>query len=187
MKKKILIATIFLTVAVLTGAVLAASQTSCNRYLYGWWGIHIPAHRICATDYYTNENWNNTNGMNCSIPMTYSRYSAWRGFTQANGKVTCSNTDWHFYIPWYETNPVTGADYLYYDKYADDFDCFGKINHYTAYGWTLASGYCVGNYPTYGICITNWNADRDRLLATSCSIPLGSGKRIYSDSARVSW
>jgi hypothetical protein len=175
----------------LAGMALAGSQESCDRYYASsYWYPQNPSHRICAQDYYTYEGWGNY-GLNCSDTLTYASYTSWRGFTQANGYST-SDSSWDYYIPWTETSPVSGSNYYYYDKADDIIVCNGSINHYTAYGYTNPSCDCVaegvfGEATCMGVYIQNWNADNERLIASDCATPQGQSKRIYVDSARVSW
>ncbi|XOB40497.1 MAG: hypothetical protein ACKKMR_00580 [Candidatus Nealsonbacteria bacterium] len=183
MGKKTIIATILgvALVAVIIGVVLAGYETSCDRYLAGYWAIHNPANRVCSTDYYTFS----ALSYNCDagwLPYGWADYASWR-FTTNNQWV--GDSDSYFYIPWYETNPVTYADYHFYNKDYIPTYCIGKIDHYNTYGWTNAHTCpCVGKYSCYGFA-SYWSSEKDRLIVTDCGSP--ADKRIYADASRIYW
>lgn len=192
MIKKIFLSAILgiVSLAGLANMALAGSQASCDRYYASsYWYPQNPSNRVCSQDYYTYEGWGNY-GLNCSDLFTYSSYTSWKGFTSANGNST-SDSQWDYYIPWTETSPVSGSNYYYYDKADGVLICNGKINHYTAYGYTNPSCDCVANeafgITCLGVYIPSWDASNERLIASDCGTPTGQSKRIYVDSAKVSW
>lgn len=190
MKNKILFSLIVgvaMAIAGLSGTALAYSQTSCDRYLVGWWGTHNPSTRQCSTDYYTYAYWGDY-GLNCMDMFGNASYSSWRSFTNANGQWTGSDY-WDFYIPSTETNPVSDVNYYHYNSTDDALTCIGSIDHYNSYGWTNPGCPCYaegtfGECECYGV-YTYWSTSADRLITSDCGYPVN--KRNYADSARVTW